>query len=110
DAGLAGSPFPVIRQNEQSSGDAINVRLNWTISPRTTNEASWSIKRFNIILLPLGEDGVSPTRPAGLTIRDFFQGANTLNLIPQISLSQGWGGISTNQLPLNPARDDNWVV
>src|SRR5204863_5027051 len=32
DAGLAGSPFPVIRQNEQSSGDAINVRLNWTIS------------------------------------------------------------------------------
>jgi hypothetical protein len=110
DSGLAGSPFPVIRQKEASNGDAGNVRVNWTISPRTTNEAYWSIKRFNVNLLLQGEDGVSPVRPAGLTIRDFFQGANTLNLIPQISLAQGFGGISTNQLPLSPARDDNFVL
>ena len=110
DAGLAGSPFPVIRQNEQTNGNAGNVRLNWTISPRTTNEVSWSIKKFGVNLLLLGEDGVSPVRPSGLTIRDFYQGANTLNLIPQISLAQGFGGISTNSLPLSPAGDDNWVL
>jgi len=110
DAGLAGSPFPVIRQNEQSNGNAGNVRLNWIISPRTTNEASWSIKQSHVNLLLLGEDGVSPQRPSGMTIKDFFQGANTLNLIPQISLSGGWGGISTNMLPLSPAGDDNWVT
>src|SRR5262249_42623737 len=110
DAGLAGSPFPVIRQNEQTSGYAGNVRMNWTISPRTTNEASWSTKGFNVNLLLQGQDGISPVRPSGMTIRDFFQGANTLNLIPQISLSGGFGGISTNQLPLSPAGDDNWVL
>src|SRR5205085_8216769 len=48
--------------------------------------------------------------PSGMTIRDFFQGANTLNLIPQISFSGGFGGISTNQLPLSPAGDDNWLL
>ena len=110
DAGLAGSPFPVIRQNERSNGNNGNVRLNWIISPRSTNEVSWAIKRFNVNLLLQGEDGVSPVRPSGLTIKDFFQGANVLNLIPQISFAQGWGGISTNQLPLSPARDDNWVL
>ncbi|MEO7145701.1 MAG: carboxypeptidase-like regulatory domain-containing protein [Bryobacteraceae bacterium] len=106
---LTGSPFPNIRQREATTGDDGNVRLNWTLSPRTTNEVSWAIKEFNVNLLLEGEDGVSPVRPAGLAIRDFYQGANKLNLIPQITFNQGWGSISTNLLPLSPAKDNNFV-
>lgn len=107
--GLTGSPFPTIRQNEADTGDNASLRLNWTISPSTMNEVSWAIKASSLNLLLQGEDGVSPVRPSGLTIQDFYQGANTLNLIPQISFSGGWGSISTNQLPLSPAQDKNGI-
>src|SRR5579872_2574570 len=107
--GLTGSPFPNIRQKEADTGGNGGIRLNWTISPQTMNEFSWSVKLSSINLLLQGEDGVSPVRPSGLTIQDFYQGANTLNLIPQISFTGGWGSISTNELPLSPAKDSNTI-
>jgi hypothetical protein len=109
DAGLAGSPFPVIRQQESTGGMAYNIRNTWTLSPRSVNEISYSAKKLNINLL-LANYGADPTRPNGLNIRDFFDGANTLNQTPAVTFSQGWGGIGTNLLPLKPARDDNAVI
>jgi hypothetical protein len=106
DAGLGGSPFPVFRQGESTSGKAINARATFTLTPRTTNEFYWSSKKFDVNL-QFVPDTASPTRPAGLTIRDFFQGANVLNMTPTVSFSQGWGGIGTNMLPLKPAKDNN---
>jgi hypothetical protein len=108
-SGNAGSPFPVIRQVEQTTGLAANGRVDWMISPRTTNEFSYSMKRYGVALL-LQDDGAPSVRPAGLTIKDYFPDANTLHLIPQIMFSQGWGSISTNLLPLDPARDDNQIL
>jgi len=108
-SGLAGSPFPVIRQLEATTGLTGNGRVTYTISPRSTNEVSYSIKRYGVVL-KLQDDTAPSVRPAGLTIKDFYPGANTLNLIPQISFSGGWGSISTNQLPLDPARDDNFIL
>jgi hypothetical protein len=107
--GLTGSPFPVIRQFENTTGQTGNARVNFILSPRTTNEVSYSLKRYGVVL-ELKDDKAPQVRPAGLTIKDFYSGANTLNLIPQISFSGGWGSISTNQLPLDPARDDNQIL
>lgn len=101
------TPFPTVRQVESSGGLTGTARVNTVISPRMTNEFSYSFKRYDVNLLLEGSDTASPVRPAGLTIRDFFSGANDLNLIPNIAFSQGWGGIGTSQLPLQPATDDN---
>lgn len=109
DAGLGSSPFPVFRQHESTVGKAINARANYTLTPRTTNEFYWSAKKFDVHLL-FQPDTASPIRPAGLTIRDFFQGANVLNMTPTVGFSQGWGGIGTGMLPLNPAKDNNDII
>lgn len=105
------TPFPTLRQTESTSGLTGTARLNAIISSRMTNEFSYSFKRYDVNLLIEASDVASPTRPAGLTIRDFFPNANDLNLIPNIAIAQGWGGIGTSQLPLQPATDDNgtWV-
>jgi len=107
--GLTGSPFPVIRQLEATTGQTANLRGDYTFSPTTTNEVSYSLKRYGVVL-KLQDDTAPQVRPAGLTIKDFYPDANTLHLIPQISFSGGWGSISTNLLPLNPARDDNQIL
>ena len=107
--GLTGSPFPVIRQFEATTGQTANFRVNYTISPRATNEVSYSMKRYGVIL-QLQDDTAPQVRPSGLTIKDFYPSANTLKLVPQISFSGGWGSISTNLLPLDPARDDNQIL
>lgn len=109
DAGLGGSPFPVFRQRESTTGKSINARASFTITPHSTNEISWSSKRFNVNLL-FEPDTASPIRPAGLTIRDFFSGANVLGMTPTVGFSQGWGGIGTNTLPLKPALDNNDII
>ncbi len=108
DAGLGGSPFPVIRQSEETSGLVVNLRNTIAFGARTVNEASFSMKKADINLL-LANYGADPTRPQGLNIRDFFQGANKLDQTPSVSFSQGWGGIGTNLLPLKPARDDTYI-
>ena len=57
------------------------------------------------------KDDLAPQeRPAGLTMREFFQGANTLNLAPGLTFSGGWSGGGTSQWPLSPATDSNYIV
>jgi hypothetical protein len=109
DAGLGGSPFDVIRQRENTSGMNGNLRATMAFTPRSINELSFAYKRFNVNLL-FQEAGASPVRPSGLNIRDFFEGANALNYTPAISFAQGWGGIGTSQLPLDPAGDNNFIL
>jgi hypothetical protein len=101
------SPFPSILQLESTHGQTGTARLTTIITPRLTNEASYSFKRYDVNLLLEGTDQATPERPSGLTIRDFFPNANELRLIPNIAFSQGWGGIGTSQLPLQPATDNN---
>lgn len=103
------SPFPGIFQVEETRGWVGTANVTMTLSPRTTNEAFYSFKKFGITL-GLADNTASQVRPQGLSIRDFYRGANTLNLIPNISFTQGWGGIGTSQLPLNPATDDTHIV
>jgi hypothetical protein len=110
DAGLGGSPLPVLRQYEDTSGMVLNANSTITLSPRAVNEFTFSQKSFDINLLLQGENGVSPTRPSGLDITDFFPGANKLNQTPVISFTQGWAGVGTNQLPLKPAKDNNFTI
>ena len=75
DAGLGGSPLPVLRQYENTKGRVLNATSSIVISPRSVNEFSFNQKGFDINLLFQG-DGASPERPSGLTIKDFFPGAN----------------------------------
>ncbi len=109
DAGLGGSPLPVLRQYENTKGRVINASSNIVLSPHSVNEFSFYQKAFDINLIFQG-DGASPDRPAGLNIKDFFAGANTRNQTPVVSFAQGWAGIGTNLLPLRPARDNNFMI
>ena len=109
DAGLGGSPLPVLRQYENTKGRVMNATSSIVLSPRSVNEFIFNQKVFDINLIFQG-DGASPDRPAGLNIKDFFAGANKLNQTPVISFAQGWAGVGTNQLPLSPARDNNFAI
>jgi hypothetical protein len=98
--------FPLMRQQESTTGLDGNVHASFTISPNTTNEATFAFKRYNTNLF-LVDDGAPSVRPAGLTIQDFYPGANTLNLAPGLVFSGGWSSAGTSQLPLTPATDNN---
>ena len=101
--------FPNIRQQEATTGLDGQILASMTLSPVTTNEASFAFKRYNVNLLMV-DDGAPQVRPSGLTIKDFFPGANTLNLAPGLTFSGGWSSGGTSQLPLSPATDDNNIV
>jgi len=102
------SPFPLIEQTESTTGLDGNAQATFIISPRTTNDVMYAFKNFDVNLL-LANNGAPQTRPAGLNIHDFYPNANALDLIPNIAFSQGWGGIGTSQLPLTPAKDNNFT-
>jgi hypothetical protein len=101
--------FPLIRQQEHTPGYDGQARASFTINPTTTNEVSFAFKRYDVNLLMV-DDGAPQVRPAGLTIKDFYPGANTLDLAPGLTFSGGWSSAGTSQLPLSPATDDNNVL
>ncbi len=101
--------FPVIRQQEHTTGLDGQARASVTFTPRTTNEVSYAFKRYDVNLL-MKDDTAPQVRPAGLTIKDFFSGANTLNDAPGLTFSGGWSSAGTSQLPLSPATDDNNIL
>jgi hypothetical protein len=105
----SGYLFPVIRQAEATTGLDGQVLASITLSPRTTNEASFAFKKYNVNLL-MKDDTAPQVRPSGLTIKDFFTGANTLNVAPGITFTGGWSNAGTSQLPLSPATDDNYIL
>jgi hypothetical protein len=107
---LNASPFPSILQAENTTGATGTVNLAWVINHTTTNELQYSYKRFHVNLLLQGTAMAEPTRPQGLTIKDYYPGANTLNLIPNISFAQGFGGVGTSVLPISPATDDTHII
>jgi hypothetical protein len=99
----------VLRQQEATTGLNGNVQASWIISPQTTNEVSYAFKTYNVNLF-LKDDTAPAVRPAGLTIKDYYPGANTLNLAPGLTFSGGWSSAGTSQLPLSPATDSNFIV
>ena len=101
--------FPVIRQQEATTGLDGQILASMTLSPRTTNEASFAFKRYDVNLL-MKDDTAPAVRPSGLTIKDFFSGANTLDLAPGLTFSGGFSSAGTSQLPLSPATDDNNIL
>jgi hypothetical protein len=101
--------FPVIRQQEATTGINGNVQASFTVSAHTTNEVSYAFKTYNVNLL-MKDDTAPAIRPSGLTIKDFFPGANTLNLAPGLTFSGGWSSAGTSQLPLSPATDSNFII
>jgi hypothetical protein len=101
--------FPNIRQQEDTTGYDGQILANITISPVTTNEASFAFKRYDVNLLMV-DDGAPQVRPSGLTIKDFFPSANTLDDAPGLTFSGGWSSAGTSQLPLSPATDNNNIL
>ena len=63
--------LPGIRQYERPPAPTANAQANMTLSPRTTNEVSYTIKHFNVNLLLQGRRR-SAGAPRRLTINDFF--------------------------------------
>ncbi len=106
---LNASFFPTIYQKENTTSWTGSGNLTMVLSPKSTNEIQYSFKIFDVNLL-LQANTASPTRPSGLTIQDFYPGANSLNLVPNITFGQGWGPIGTSVLPLSPATDDTRIL
>lgn len=107
---LNASYFPNIYQTEHTTGQTGSADFIAVLSPRSTNEVQFSFKIFDVNLLLQGTSAASPTRPQGMTIQNFYNGANAYNLIPNITFSQGWGPIGTSVLPLSPATDDTKII
>lgn len=101
--------FPVIRQRESTTGLDGNVHGSYTISPNTTDEATFAFKRYNTNLF-LFDDGAPSVLPSGVTLQQFYPSANTLNLAPGLVFSGGWSSAGTSQLPLTPATDNNNIL
>jgi hypothetical protein len=107
---LNASFFPTVYQVENTTSNTGMVNLTWVVSPRSTNEVQWSFKAFHVGLFLQGTGSATPTRPSGLTIKDFYPDANTLNLIPNVSFSGGWGPIGSSVLPISPATDETHLI
>jgi len=106
---LNSSFFPTIYQNESTTSYTGSGNVTLILSPKSTNEVQYSFKVFDVNLL-LQDNTATQTRPSNLKIQDFYPGANSFNLIPNISFGQGWGPIGTSVLPLSPATDETRIL
>ena len=78
DAGLGGSPLPVLRQYEDTSGMVLNANSTITFSPRAVNEFTFNQKSFDINLLFQGENGVSPDSAVRTKYHGFLPGCQQI--------------------------------
>jgi hypothetical protein len=101
--------FPTMYQQESTYSWTGAGNLTMILSPRSTNEIQYSFKLFDVNLL-LQDNTATAARPSGMTIQDYYPGANSFNLIPNITFGQGWGPIGTSVLPLSPATDDTRIL
>ncbi len=101
--------FPTMYQKESTYSWTGAGNLTMVLSPKSTNEIQYSYKIFDVNLL-LQDNTASSVRPSGVAIQDYYPGANSLNLLPNITFGQGWGPIGTSVLPLSPATDDTRIL
>ncbi|HEY3841234.1 MAG TPA: carboxypeptidase-like regulatory domain-containing protein [Bryobacteraceae bacterium] len=101
--------FPTMYQQEATYSWTGAGNFTMVLSPRSTNEIQYSFKIFDVNLL-LQDKSATAARPSGMNIQDFYPGANSFNLVPNITFGQGWGPIGTSVLPLSPATDDTRIL
>ena len=89
-----GSAFPTVNATIASPGKNLIAKLTHAISPKTLNEFNFNVAANKIAI---GLNGPA-TRASGLNVAEIFP-ENRANRIPDISFSQGWGGISTGSWP-----------
>ena len=91
-----GSAFPTVNATIASPGKNLITKLTYAISPKTLNEFNFNVAANKI---DIGLNGAA-TRPSGLTIAEIFP-ENRGDRPPNLSFSQGWGGINFGSWPWN---------
>ena len=108
----AGHPSNLITDSNPYTASNGLIRLTSNITPNLINSLS----------IAQTEDKThyrttkGGTLPAGVTIQQAFPGADSLNRMPEISISGGWSGIGVNSEPISAsdgegiaAEDVSWV-
>ncbi len=108
--GLGNNPSPLIPEIEYTTGFNGLIRLTTSFTPNLLNTVGVAETYTKANLLE------NAPLPAGVSITQSFPGADPLNRIPNISLSQGWSGNGVGSLPVAAtdgegiASDDaSWV-
>ena len=108
--GLGNNPTPKIPEIEYTTGFNGLIRLTTTFTHNFLNTLSLAETYTKANLLE------NAPLPSGVSIIQAFPGADPLNRMPNISLSRGWAGNGTGDLPVEAndgegiASDDvSWV-
>jgi hypothetical protein len=86
---FASTPFNTIGDELDTFSKNAYIRITNSLSPTAVNIFGFSYSQTQVEGLPTRNF----TRPEGMTIRDFFPTANTVNYVPDLSFSGGWSGI-----------------
>jgi len=106
---LGGTSFPSLRRNFQTKADTVTAQLDSTFGPRMFNQFNFAWLKSNLILGVVGSGAATVARPPELTMKKFFPDADPLDIIPNLSFSDGWTAMGTGVLPLPEARIDHFT-
>jgi hypothetical protein len=105
-----GNPSNLITYSAYTTGLNAVARLTTSLTPHILNTFGWGQTFTKPFLNEVGP------LPAGLSITQSFPGADPLNRIPNISVSQGWSSNGVGGLPIKasdgegiPSDDLTWV-
>lgn len=90
-----GSAFPTVNATIASPGKNLVTKLNYAISPKTFNEFNFNVAANKIDIALNG-----PAARSGSGIAEIFP-ENRADRVPNLSFSQGWGGINVGSWPWN---------
>lgn len=90
-----GSAFPTVNATIASPGKNLITKVTYAISPKTFNEFNFNVAANKIDIALNG-----PAARSGLGIAEIFP-ENRADRVPNLSFSQGWGGINVGSWPWN---------
>jgi hypothetical protein len=89
---FSSSPFATIGDELDTFGKNAYLQVVNTVNPTTVNTFGFSYSQTQVEGLPTGNF----VRPSGVTIRDYFPTANSLNYVPDLSFSGGWSPVGVS--------------
>jgi hypothetical protein len=105
-----GNPANTITYNAYTTGLNAAARVTTRITPHILNTFGWGQTYTKVLL------NETAPMPTGLSIKQSFPGADPLNRIPDIQMSQGWAPNGVSGMPIKasdgegiPTDDLSWV-
>ncbi len=109
----AGLPYTTTTDAFYSTGTNMLLRLNSSLTPKLNNIASAG---YSSEPVRIHNTSNNTTLPAGLSILQYFPGADPLDRIPNVSIASGYSGLGVQSQPIHAsvgngilADDLSWV-